>query len=121
MTDEYEALERNALEIAVMGSALDIDSRGAAAVKTLTEWPIDLREWLYDNSHRVDATIDEVPDRFDKPQFTTVFPYDEIRTFKWNENPYAVSGGGNGKEVQAPWPYLLPYWMMRYYGVITAP
>lgn len=118
---DYEVLERNALELAVMASALDIDSRAAAGVQTLTEWPIDLREWLYDNSHRVDAAIDEASDRFDKPQFTTVFPYDEIRTFKWNGNPYAVSGGGNGKEVQAPWPYLLPYWMMRYYGVITAP
>jgi hypothetical protein len=116
----YEKPERNALEHAVMASALETDDDLAGAVLTLSEWPVDLREWKYDNSHRMDAELD-VPDRFDKPQFKTIFPYDEIRTFKWNSNPYAVSGGGSGKSMQAPWPYLLPYWMMRYYGAIASP
>ena len=60
-----------------------------------------------------------VPDRFNDPQFKTVFPYDEIRTMEWNGNPYAVSGGGDGRSVQGPWPWLLPYWTMRYFGAIT--
>jgi hypothetical protein len=82
--------------------------------------PADWREWLVDNTHRVDAELD-VPDRFDDPQFKTVLPYDEIRTMKWNGNPFAVSGGGSGGSVQSPWPWLLPYWMMRYSGAIVAP
>jgi hypothetical protein len=113
----YEKPERNALELAVIASAVDAGDFANAA-RTLREMPVDWREWLYDNSHRVDAELD-VTDRFDKPQFKTVFPYGEIRTMKWNGNPYAVSGGGDGKSVQGPWPWLLPYWMMRYYGVIT--
>lgn len=114
----YEALERNALEHALIVSAVEKHDDLPMAVQTLMEWPMDQREWLYDNSHRLDVLVDEDNDRFDKPQFTTVLPYDEIRTMKWNGNPYAVVGGGNGKSVQAPWPYLLPYWMMRYYGTI---
>lgn len=115
----YEKTERNPFEIAVVASAMDgADLEGAA--RTLREMPSDWREWLVDNGHRVDATLD-VPDRFDQPQFDTVFPYDEIRTMKWNGNPYAVSSGGNGKSLQGPWPWLLPYWMLRRHGAIVAP
>ena len=75
------------------------------------------REWNYDRSHRQDAELD-VLDRHQNPQFKTMFPYDELKAFKWNSNPYAVEAGGDGRGVQGPWPYLMPYWMMRYYGVI---
>lgn len=114
----YEKAERNAFEIAVIASAMeggDIPS----GVRTLREMPSDFRQWLVDNSHRVDAKVDPVLDRFDDPQFTTVLPYGEIRTMKWNGNPYVVKGGGSGKSVQGPWPWLLPYWMMRYSGAIV--
>ncbi|MFO0588409.1 MAG: hypothetical protein U0441_12745 [Polyangiaceae bacterium] len=110
----YESLERNALEIAVMSSAMDSGPTYADGVRTLREWPLDRREWAYDNSHRVDVEVDMYKDRFDDAQFTTVLPYDEIRTLKWNGNPYAVAGGGDGRAVQGPWPFLLPYWMMRH-------
>lgn len=113
---EWEELERNALEIAVMSSAIP-DPAAAAAARTLLELPTDRREWLYDNSHRLDYEVDEL-DRHDDGQFTRVMPYDEMRTFKWNGNPYRIAGGSSGRVVQAPWPVLLPYWMMRYYGAI---
>jgi hypothetical protein len=118
--DGYEKLERNTLEHAVSLSAVADDDDFAGAVQTLREWPVDPREWLDDNSHRVDAELD-VNDRFDAPQLKTVFPYDEIRAMQWNGDPYAVTGGSSGKTVQTPWPYLLPCWMMRYYGAITSP
>lgn len=114
----YEALERNTLEHALIVSAVEQHQDIPQAIQTFMEWPMDQREWLYDNSHRLDVQVDKDEDRFDKPQFTVVLPYDEIRTMKWNGNPYAVTGGGNGNSVQAPWPYLLPYWMMRYYGAV---
>lgn len=114
---EYEQPERNTMEIGIMASAMPDGFVLADAVRTFGEWPLDQREWLYDNAHRVDVALDGV-DRFDKPQFATVLPYDEIRTFKWNNNPYAVTAGGSGQRVQAPWPYLMPYWMMRYYGTL---
>ncbi len=115
--DGYEKDERNTLELAVMASAMP-DANISDAARTLREWPVDQREWLVDNSHRLDAKLDPQKDRFSDAQFTTVFPYDEIATMEWNGNPYKVSDGGDGRAVQAPWPYLLPYWMLRYYGAI---
>jgi hypothetical protein len=114
---EWERPERNPLEIAVMASALG-DAEVELAAQTLREMPVDWREWLYDNEHREDVELDPEKDRHDQLQFKTVLPYDEIRTMKWNGNPYVVKGGGSGNAVQAPWPWLLPYWMLRYYGAI---
>lgn len=112
----YEKDERNPFQIAVMASAMP-DANIADAVKTLLEMPLDWRTWRYDNSHRRDNELD-VLDRHGHEQFKHMYPYDEIRTMKWNGNPYNVSGGSDGREEQAPWPYLMPYWMMRYYGAI---
>ena len=112
----WEKGERNALEIAMMSSAIE-DPAAVDAAQMLHEMTLDWREWLYDNSHRQDAETD-ILDRHDNEQFTVTFPYNEIRTLKWNTNPKAVSGGGNSASVQAPRPWLLPYWMMRYYGAI---
>ena len=117
---QWEIPERNPLWAAIVASFVSDGYRLDEALQTLREWPEDWREWRVDNSHRRDAVLD-VPDRSGDPQFTTTLPYDEIRTLKWNTNPYQVSGGGDGREVQAPWPWLLPYWMMRYHGVIVAP
>lgn len=114
---EYERPERNALEVAVMSSAMG-NAAIADAVRTLIEMPTDLREWLYDNGHRRDVERDPELDRHDDPQFTTVLPYDEMRTFKWNGNPYRIAGGSTGQRVMATWPWTLPYWMMRYHGAI---
>jgi hypothetical protein len=117
----WEKLERNTLEIGVIASATDDGADFGDAARTLREWPLDLREWPYDNGHRKDVELDPKKDRFNKDQFTTVLPYDEIRTMEWNGNPYAVSGGGSGNSVQGPWPYLLPYWMMRHFKALVSP
>ena len=62
--------------------------------------------------------MDPLKDRGGSPQFTEVPPYDELHAFKWNSNPYSIEDGGDGRAVQGPWPWLLPYWMLRYYGAI---
>ena len=112
----YEVAERNPLEIAVMASAID-DAPIDDAALTLMEMPLDWREWPYDNKVRQDNELD-VADRHDNEQFKHMFPYDELGTMKWNGNPYAVKRGSSGQHEQAPWPYLLPYWMFRYYGAL---
>ncbi|NMB74968.1 MAG: hypothetical protein GYA21_07540 [Myxococcales bacterium] len=115
---EWEAPERNPLWHAILAGFVTEGYDLAGALQTLREWPEDWRAWMIDNSHRKDYTKDSSPDRFGDPQFTTVPPYDEISFLKWNGNPYRVRDGGDGREIQAPWPWLLPYWIMRYHEVI---
>ncbi|HUA60187.1 MAG TPA: hypothetical protein VML19_15610 [Verrucomicrobiae bacterium] len=45
---------------------------------------------------------------------------DRVTTdFLWQRDPFALSGGGEGDIETAGIDYILPYWMARYYGVIT--
>ena len=60
-------------------------------------------------------------DRHGESQFKRVFPYDEIRTMKWNGSPYVVRGGGSANGVLSPTPYLIAYWTLRYYGMLEVP
>ncbi|HUA20854.1 MAG TPA: hypothetical protein VMB25_19030 [Bryobacteraceae bacterium] len=39
--------------------------------------------------------------------------------FLWQDDPFQLSGGGSGLIEGAGIDYSLPYWMARYYGVIT--
>jgi hypothetical protein len=41
--------------------------------------------------------------------------------FLWQRDPFQLTGGGSGLIEGAGIDYILPYWMARYYGVITAP
>jgi uncharacterized protein (TIGR03437 family) len=40
--------------------------------------------------------------------------------FLWQESPFQLTGGGSGIIETAGIDYILPYWMARYYGVISA-
>jgi hypothetical protein len=88
------------------------------ARRTLREIPDDVREWLMDNCHRADYKL-QAKDRGGDPQFTEAPPFDEIRTFWWNGNPYNCNDGGYGNAWRAPTLYLLPYYMAKYTGLIT--
>jgi hypothetical protein len=41
--------------------------------------------------------------------------------FLWQRDPFQLVGGGRGLIEGAGIDYILPYWMSRYYGVITTP
>jgi hypothetical protein len=115
---QWELLERNPLWSAIVAGFVADGYYLEEAVGTLREWPQDWREFHTDNRHRQDVIRDSESDRFGDPQFTTVLPYDEICFTKWNGNPYQIADCGDGRAVQAPWPWLLPYWMYRYHGII---
>ena len=107
----------NAFEAGLAGR----DYEQADAVRTIREYPRDLREWYIDHSHRLDYVKDPADDRHGDQQLTAVPPYDEIRSMWWNGNPYVVTSGGDGRSVNGPMAYLLAYWSMRYYGLLDAP
>jgi len=114
---DWERPERNPWWAAVYALSGGTDPDVESAVRTLREMPDDRREWRIDNFHRKDA-VRRADDRHQNPQYDRVFPYDELRTFWWNGNPYSVVGGGSGNGWSAPTAWLLPYYMLRWAGAI---
>ncbi|MCX7959806.1 MAG: hypothetical protein N3B13_12250, partial [Deltaproteobacteria bacterium] len=114
---EWEIPERQPMWAAVVALYSEDGARVEDAVRTMREIPRDLRKVMFDNSHRQDAR-DNGNDRFKKPQWDRVFPYDEIRTMWWNANPYAKVSGGSPQQYGGPMFYSIAYWMLRYAGVL---
>ncbi|NUL81145.1 MAG: hypothetical protein HUU60_00290 [Armatimonadetes bacterium] len=99
---------------AITGQACDVE----ASVRTLQEWPWDLRDWAAKNSHRADVTVANGPGRFGEKQSVVPVSYAERAVMQWNGNPYRLDGGGSGKREHDGAAFLLPYWMGRYYKII---
>jgi hypothetical protein len=91
------------------------------AVWYLQEHPIDLIDWVIKNSHRKDITFMEP--NFRKQTTKEVLPPDERPIQRHNGNMFSLDrNSGNGtSEHSAGDIWLLPYWMGRYLGVISAP
>ncbi|MEO6283756.1 MAG: hypothetical protein ABIN80_27890 [Dyadobacter sp.] len=91
------------------------------AVWYLQEHPVDLVDWVIKNSHRKD--IEMVEPNFRKQTTKEVLPPDERPIQRHNGNMFNLDRNGkNGaSEHSAGDIWLLPYWMGRYLGVISAP
>ena len=87
----------------------------------LREYPIDMIEWVIINSNRKD--IDKLEPNFRGQTTKEVLPPDERPIHRHNGNMFSLDRqGGNGtSESSAGDIWLLPYWMGRYLGVISAP
>ncbi len=89
----------------------------------LQRYPLDMINWSIQNSHRKD--IEMVAPNFRQQTITEVLPPDERPVHRHNGNMFSLDnkgrrGDGNGEE-SAGDIWLLPYWMGRYLGVISAP
>lgn len=92
----------------------------AETVWYLKEFPMDMIEWQVLNSHRKD--IEFLPDNFRGQTTRDVLPPDERPELKHNRNLFKLDRKENGiSELSAGDSFLLPYWMGRYLGVISAP
>ena len=91
------------------------------AVWYLREHPLDLINWDIMNSHRKD--IEMIAPNFRQQTLAEVLPPDERPVQRHNGNMFNIDKkGGNGTgEESAGDIWLLPYWMGRYLGVISAP
>lgn len=117
----YEAVrvERNPFFNYLRGALTGITVDPEACVEHLRAWPLDLRAWSYQNSHRSDLRT--------PPGYTT--PKGGIRTFlpreteplRWDRWLMHADGGAGGADVVEPAGWLLAYWMGRYHGFIGAP
>ncbi|PLK45145.1 hypothetical protein [Emticicia sp. TH156] len=87
----------------------------------LREYPLDMIDWVIMNSHRKD--IEKVAPNFRNQTIKEVLPPDESPIQRHNGNTFNLDRrGGNGtSEHSAGDIWLLPYWLGRYLGVISAP
>ena len=86
----------------------------------LQEFPLDMIEWPMLNSHRKD--IDLIPANFPGQTTKEILPPDERPELKHNRNLFKLDWPGKVvSELSAGESFLLPYWMGRYLGVISAP
>jgi len=119
---ESKVRQRNPYLNFVAGAAMERGYGLDGAVRTLKEFPWSLIEWTMVNSQRTDIIIWLTQDRFFRPnlQSKEVLPYDEGNVRRWDKNPYEVDGDINsdGRGELAATPWLLPYWMGRYHGLI---
>ena len=86
----------------------------------LQRYPLDLINWTVMNSYRKD--IEKLEPNFRNRTVKEVLPPDELPIERHNGNRFGLDGQGNGgSEYSAGDIWLLPYWMGRYLGVISAP
>ncbi|MVM28670.1 hypothetical protein GO755_01405 [Spirosoma sp. HMF4905] len=92
------------------------------AIWYLQQYPLDMIDWSIMNSHRKD--IDTLAPNFRGQTTKEVLPPDESPIQRHNSNTFTLdrSKGNSGtSEHSAGDIWLLPYWMGRYLGVISAP
>lgn len=117
----YEAVrvEQNPWFNFLYGALTGNDCEVGPSVEHLRSWPLDLRVWSYQNSHRADL---QTPVGYTAPKGgTRTFPPRETEPLRWDRWLMQADGGANGREVVEPGAWLLAYWMGRYHGFIEAP
>ena len=87
----------------------------------LQQHPLDLIDWNIQNTHRKD--IDLLEPNFRKQTLKEVLPPDERPIQRHNANMFNLDkkGGNGSSEYSAGDIWLLPYWLGRQLGVISAP
>ncbi len=101
-----------------MTGAQDFDL--PASVRFLRNYPLDLRNWAMRNSGRQDINL--LPANFRGQTTSELLPLGELPLFRHNGQVFTLDTEGDGKTlISAGDTWLLPYWMGRYLGVISAP
>lgn len=101
-----------------MTGAKDFDLE--ASIDFLKDYPIDMRNWAISNSERKD--IELIPANFRGQTTKERLSLREAPIFRHNGQIFRLDNAGDGSTlISAGDTWLLPYWMGRYLGVISAP
>lgn len=86
----------------------------------LRTWSLELTTWPANNSHRVDLAVAPGANRVGVfgTDSTRLVPQNERCQDRWNSDPFNLQCG-SGHSEQDPGAWLLPYWLARYYGIIS--
>ena len=116
---EVVRVEQNAWFNFLYGALTGHDCEPVHAVENLRGWPLDLRVWSYQNSHRADL---RTPSGYVALKGgTKTFPPRETEPLRLDHWLMQADGGAGGNDVVEPSGWLLAYWLGRYHGFIAAP
>jgi hypothetical protein len=91
------------------------------ATWTLRHTAVDLIQWPINNNNRWDVTLSPFYARDStNPLWRQVLPPQERAVEKQNSDPFETTASGSGYGEEAPYVFQLPYYLMRYYGLITS-
>ncbi len=96
------------------GTDYDLDE----SVWWLQEFPLDLISWTIDNTQRKD--LEKIEPNFRNQTYKEVLPPSE-QPVHFHNGAYRNNSNGAGRGEEAPYIWLLPYWMGRYVDAISAP
>ena len=103
----------------IYGSLTGNDCEVPESVRYLREWPLDLVNHSYRNSHRADLGTRRGYVSYAKG--TRAIPPRESGPSWDTSSAIDYDGGEGGRGVMPPSRWLMDYWMGRYYGFIEAP
>lgn len=116
---EVVRVEQNPWFNFLYGALTGNEADAEASVEHLRGWPLDLRVWSYQNSHRADLFTP--PGQVALKGGTRTFPARETEPYRMDHWVMQADGGAGGNDVVEPAGWLLAYWMGRYHGFIAAP
>ncbi len=90
------------------------------SIRYFRNYPMDLRNWGMHNSQRGD--LEFLPKNFRGQTTREILPLGEIPICRHNGQVFSLDSEGDGRSlISGGDTWLLPYWMGRYLGVISAP
>lgn len=115
---EYERPERQPLFSMIHAALTGRDSDICEGIQSLREMPYDLVHYNMENSRRLDLEWDgEESERHGRAQIKYALAYDEMNLHRPDSGSFHIDGREGF--AQEPTIYLLPYWIGRYYGIIS--
>ncbi len=98
----------------------DGDARIDDCMEMFRNVSLDMIQWTFDNSKREDIKVVHRPAE-NRVQTERLLPANERSVFRWDRNVYELVRGNAGRDEGSSVYWLLPYWMGRYEGMISAP
>ncbi|WP_339908227.1 two-component regulator propeller domain-containing protein [Symmachiella dynata] len=96
------------------------DAKLSACAELLRDVPLDQIQYTIHNSQREDVEVVGIPVE-GRRQTRRLLPPSERAVFRWDRNVYFVDHGAGGRWEGSTAFWLMPYWMGRYYDLITPP
>lgn len=116
---QYERVERQPMFCFIHAAFTGLDDDLAEGVRSLREMPYDMTNEEEHNSLRRDIVYDTEQEAWSEPpQILSPLPYDERNLCRPDGGAFHLDSGQTGR-VQEPTIFLLPYWIGRFYGLIT--